>query len=250
MFTIHVDTVYDLRLAVLPLATLCDEADIKCSREKLSIIVVSSPYPFVASLRMLPTFFTTFQLHPDGDNFEEHRYKFLLQLFATNISNMYSEDLSMTIYIGGNQRLAPLKFEDPHTGYLQYSALVLSHAQNIDISPIDFGVFVAIRSTEFINIVSDLVILPDELVSITLTETEVKFGALTGEVTFTTENKDCIIGGVKGGKVFYFIITLHPVYFFFHISYTSKFVWIFKTVSSRNLLSCCTGLHASYLVCY
>lgn len=113
MFTIHVDTVYDLRLAVLPLATLCDEAHIKCSREKLSIIVVSSPYPFVASLRMLPTFFTSFLLHPDGDNFEEHRYKFLLQLFATNISNMYSEDLSMTIYIGGNQRLAPLKFEDP-----------------------------------------------------------------------------------------------------------------------------------------
>ncbi|XP_038875565.1 uncharacterized protein LOC120067978 isoform X2 [Benincasa hispida] len=187
MFTIRVDRVNDLRLALLPMATLCDAADIKCTNRNLSIIVLPTRYSFVAALRLLPSFFTSFQFHPVGE-FNAYRANFYLKLFTTNISNMYSDDLSVTLLLNRHNALAPVKFEDPHSGYLQYSALLLARPHNVDINPIDLRVFFAIRSAEFINTLSDLVVLPTEYVCVVVTKTGALFKSARREIVFSTED--------------------------------------------------------------
>ncbi|CAK9328860.1 unnamed protein product [Citrullus colocynthis] len=252
MFTVHVDRdrVNELRLALLPMATLCDTADIKCTKQRLSVIVVPSRYPFVAALRMLPEFFTSFQFHPVAGNFNAYRANFYLKLFITNISNMYSDDLSVTLYLNKHNALAPVKFEDPYTGYLQYSALLLTNSHRIDISPIDLSVFFAIRSAEFINLLSDLVVLPTEYACVVVKKTEVVFKSLRNEIVLSTKKNDFIMGGIPQEDKVFFLISPSPIYFFYHIAYTSKFVWFFKTVSSLSLMSCCMDLYASYVVSF
>ncbi|XP_038875753.1 uncharacterized protein LOC120068128 [Benincasa hispida] len=250
MFTIDVGTVYDLRLALLPIATLCETADIKCTNQRLSIIVFPSRLPFVVALRMLPEFFTSFQYHPDPDNYNTYRANIFLHLFITNVSKTYTDDINVTIYLNRRHPLAPIKFQDPRSGYFRYSTLVLANPHNIDISSIDFSVFVAIPSAAFINIIYDFDLPPTEYVCVAVTKTEAKFKSQKHEVTFTPENKDCIIGGVGEEAVYYFMITLAPTCLFYNIAYKTNFVWLFRTVSTRSLLCSCVGLHASYLVCF
>ncbi|XP_022156107.1 uncharacterized protein LOC111023073 isoform X3 [Momordica charantia] len=218
MFAVHVDTVMDLRTALLPLVHMSRKADLKCSSDKLSITVVPDQFPFVVSLHLAPSFFTSFQFLPEGDEFEEYSSRFFLDLFISNLSNVPDDSITMTMFLRAHPGIAPLKFVIPSTGYLQYSALVLSPPLNI--------------------------------VRIKLTKSKVKISAQSGEVVLKPKNKQCVIGGVTPGATIQFEITLDPTFFFFHLTYLSRWVWLFKTVSSRSVLSFCTELESCYLVCF
>ncbi|XP_022156106.1 uncharacterized protein LOC111023073 isoform X2 [Momordica charantia] len=189
MFAVHVDTVMDLRTALLPLVHMSRKADLKCSSDKLSITVVPDQFPFVVSLHLAPSFFTSFQFLPEGDEFEEYSSRFFLDLFISNLSNVPDDSITMTMFLRAHPGIAPLKFVIPSTGYLQYSALVLSPPLNIGIDQIDYRVFVAIHSYEFVLILTRLLVLTNETVRIKLTKSKVKISAQSGEVVLKPKPK-------------------------------------------------------------
>ena len=113
MFTIHIERGNALRRLLLPIANVSNTAQINCSLQCLSF-VVTPRNNFVAVLRIFPSFFTSFQFNPNfAGQYTSFHARLYLKLLHTNISNMLTDDLSVTVYLNRFQSTVPVRFYDP-----------------------------------------------------------------------------------------------------------------------------------------
>ncbi|XP_008458263.3 uncharacterized protein LOC103497731 [Cucumis melo] len=255
MFTIHIERGNALRRLLLPIANLSNTAQINCSIPCLSF-VVSPRNNFIVVLRIFPAFFTSYQFNPNyAGNYTSFHAKLYLRLLHTNISNMFTDELSVTIYLNRFESTIPVRFYEPRSGYLQFSALLLARARRIPMYPVDMGVFFAIRSDEFLKILTDLRVLSGEYFVIYVSTTKALFKSLRREIAYNTRDDEnmMVMGGVPtGGARQFFLICPSPLHFFYYTASISKMVWFFIAAENhtRHFLSCCVNIHASYLVCF
>ncbi|XP_023548337.1 uncharacterized protein LOC111807005 [Cucurbita pepo subsp. pepo] len=205
---------------------------------------------FIASLQILPEFFTYF------NSDESHHSTIPLELFYIIMLRM--EICGFTsMYFTLFQPLTKvlLTFQrsshEPKVMLCELDSLPLELEE---MEQIDYGTFVSIDSQDFRRIVLELDV---HSVHVSLTDSQVKFGASRKEIVLTKEERQCIIGGLAEGEGFEFSITLHPLAFFHELSYKAKRAWLFMSINFSTIIVFplgtlnvqCPGLRRDLIIC-
>ncbi|KGN51160.1 hypothetical protein Csa_008095 [Cucumis sativus] len=110
---------------------------------------------------------------------------------------------------------------------------------------IDYKAFVSIDSKDFKRVVLEI---NAHSVFVNLSDSEATFSNDNKKIIFTKEERKCIIGGIKKGKEYEVLITLHPLVFFLDLSYQAQRLWLFIQKDFSTILVFPSGLWTQFWV--
>ncbi|XP_023549339.1 uncharacterized protein LOC111807722 isoform X1 [Cucurbita pepo subsp. pepo] len=220
--------------------------DFKCSKAKLTVIVSRpSPTPSIIELQTMPQFFTHFFCNkPFHSSMSVNDYyDILFDMKQTDF------DLIAMSHWEGNAYLKFIFFSPSRCdGCEALLPLLLAH-EEFDVGVINYGIFVSIDLRKFT--LFGMFLNDATHVTVTISNSEVKFSRGGEEFTLEQERKECIIGGVEEGDETQFEIITNETEFFNNLSRWSKAkrVWFFKSNDNgHGVIIIPIGLYARYLI--
>ncbi|CAK9328865.1 unnamed protein product [Citrullus colocynthis] len=200
------------------LSQIGQQADIKCTTNRLTLMLSHSAPPFIAAIQMSPEFFNLY----DSDH--TYHFRFSLDRFYVIMYQMELQDPEPKVML---RQLDLVPYEVELEGHNDYS------------------IFVSIDAQDFKRVVSEL---SARSVSVNLSDSQVKFSIENKEMIFTKEERRCIIGGLRKREEYHFVITLHPLVFFLDLSHQGKRMWLFMQMDSSSMLILPFGMWTQFWV--